>query len=147
MPYTCNLNTCILKLQDYNFRILVNLGVLRLVCRSFGPERSFGVLTEASVLAEYFRFFLLRLRPKLRPNSSAEASAEACFGRSLRRRSISLCDKTAQVSKRIHSIKARAETVGERLTVLVSLSSSRCALLHGPRHQLYVDAKALRIIR
>ena len=73
MPYTCNLNTCILKLQDYNFRILVNLGVLRLVCRSFGPERSFGVLTEASVLAEYFRFFLLRLRP----NSSAEASAEA----------------------------------------------------------------------
>ena len=55
-----------------------------------------------------------------------------------RRRSISLCGKTAQVSKRIHSIKARAETVGERLTVLVSLTSSRCALLHGPRHQLYM---------
>ena len=44
-----------------------------------------------------------------------------------RRRSISLCGKTAQVSKRIHSIKARAETVGERPSLSLSIFKQMCS--------------------
>ena len=50
------------------------------ICRSIGCLPELRLIAEASVSAEYCKFLPIQLRPKLRPDSSAEASAESWLG-------------------------------------------------------------------
>ena len=50
------------------------------ICRRIGCLPELRHIAEASVSAEYYKFLPIQLRPELRPDSSAEASAESCLG-------------------------------------------------------------------